>query len=240
MVTTWNKETAALVEVLGLEKKPVAITFTNDEPDVPRPKSKYLCRAIKQAADGRSFLIDMECSGCKGGSFHCGLTPPPQGKARRTLQEFLTSGERLTASIVSFLRMEELGSPPPTGLSDRIFLGPMEEAPIRPDLALFLCDAEQACRILVLDNFWDGVPQQPQVSGSMCHSAIAYPLVTGNTNVTFGDWTARRVQKYDRHTVFVTIPYERMANLVRAIPECSAGDATAEMPPEFLPSPDDD
>ena len=236
MDSKWAEESSALVELLELEKKPVAVTFTNEEPDVQRPKKMYVCRAMKLAADGRSSLIDIENSGCGGGSFHCGLFAPPQGKPRRKLQKFLTSGEKLTASITSFLRMEELGSPPPTGLSDRIFIGPMDEAPLRPDLALFLCNAEQACRILTLDIYWDGIPARPEISGSMCHSALAYPLVTGRTNLTLGDWTARRMQKFDSGTVFVTVPYERMHNLALAIPECSAGSAPAEIPPEFRPS----
>jgi len=234
--TKWTEESSALDELLGFEKKPVAVTFTNEEPDVPRPKKMYICRAMKIAGEGRSSLIDIENSGCGGGSFHCGLTAPPQGKPRRTLQNFLTKGEKLTASVTSFLRMEELGSPPPTGLSERVFIGPMEDAPIRPDLVLFMCNAEQACRILTLDIYWDGIPARPEVYGSMCHSAIAYPLVTGRTNLTLGDWTARRAQGYDSGAVFVTVPYERMHNLVLAIPECSAGTATAEIPPEFRPS----
>src|SRR5450759_28657 len=208
--TKWAEESSALDELLGFEKKPVAVTFTNEEPDVPRPKKMYICRAMKIAGEGRSSLIDIENSGCGGGSFHCGLTAPPQCKPRRTLQNYLTKGEKLTASVTSFLRMEELGSPPPTGLSERIFIGPLEDAPIRPDLVLFMCNAEQACRILTLDIYWDGIPARPEVSGSMCHSAIAYPLVTGRTNLTLGDWTARRAQGYDSGIVFVTVPYERM------------------------------
>jgi len=151
----------------------------------------------------------------------------------------LTTGEKLTHSIVSFQRMQGLSSPPPTGLSDRILIGPMDASPMRPDLVLFVCNAGQACRLLALDHYWDGIPPRVEVAGALCHSAIAYPAVTGSTNATFGDWTARRVQNFATDVAFVSVPYERMHNLVAAIPHSSAGTAEVVIPPFFQHEMDD-
>lgn len=225
--------TGALTEVLGLDNRPVAVTFTNEEVEAGKRRKAWFCQAMKLAASGVSLVLDRETSLCPGGSWHCGLSEPPAAERRRGLQYFLTRGEKLTASIVTFQRMQSLGSPPPTGLSERIAITPLDEAPLRPDLALFLCDAEQACRLLTLDQYWDGIPPRIDVSGSLCHSAIAYPIMTGRTNVTFGDWTARRMQKYPSGTVFVTVPFERLGGLVAAVPECSAGTAEVMIPEEF-------
>ena len=230
MEKEWVGQSEELTELLGFKRKPVAITFTNEKVEVENPKRTWVCRALKLAAEGRSFVIDVETSACGGGSWHCGLVGPPSGKGKRALQAFLTGGEKLTGTIVSFQRMQGLGSPPPTGLSDRILIGPMDEAKARPDLAVFLCDPGQACRLITLDHFWDGIPPRIEPSGSLCHSAIAYPIMTGNTNLTLGDWTARRMQKFDRDVVFVSIPYERMQNVISAIPRCSAGTAEVELP----------
>jgi len=219
--------------LLGLKGEPVAVTFTNDEVEDPGNGKAWVCRALKQAAEGRSFLIDAERSACMGGGWHCGLTEPVSGEARRGLQRFLTRGEKLTASIVSFERMQRLSSPPPTGLSDRMIIAPLERAPLRPDLVVFLCDAEQACRLVWLDTYWDGIPPRVELLGSLCHSAIAYPAVTGNSNLTLGDWTARRMQGFSAETVFFTIPVERLPNLLEAIPHSSAGRAEVEILPEF-------
>jgi uncharacterized protein (DUF169 family) len=98
---------------------------------------------------------------------------------------------------------------------------------------IFLCNPEQTCRLIYLDHYWDGIPLQIEVTGSLCSSAIAYPIATGRSNVTFGDWTARRMQKYKPDVVFFTVPYERLRNLVAAVPECSAGTAELEMPEEI-------
>jgi uncharacterized protein (DUF169 family) len=142
----------------------------------------------------------------------------------------------LTASIVSFERMQKLVSPPPTGLSERILITPLEKATLRPDLVVFLCNPEQACRLVWLDTYWDGIPPKVELLGSLCHSAIAYPVVTGSSNLTLGDWTARRMQKFRPDVVFFTVPYERMHNLLEAVPHSSAGRAEVEIPPEFRSS----
>ncbi len=233
MDARWKEEVSVLVRVLGLENKPVAVTFTNEPVESGGREKISFCRALKRAADGESFVIEAGNSACPGGSWHCGLTKPPAGEGMRFIQDFLTRGEKLTHSIVSFHRMQALGSPPPTGLADRVLVGPVEGASLRPDLVVFLVNPEQACRLVTLDHYWDGIPLQVELTGALCHSAIAYPVVTGRTNVTFGDWTARRMQKYPQDVVFVSLPYERMANLVAAVPKCSAGDAPLEIPREI-------
>ncbi|NPV59333.1 MAG: DUF169 domain-containing protein [Actinobacteria bacterium] len=233
MKKAWQGELDGLVEALGIKSRPVAVTFTNEEVAEEKRKKVWVCNALKQAARGKSFVMDAETSACPGGGWHCGLTPPPQGPSWRGLQWFLTRGEKLTASIVSFHRMQSLAAPPPLGMAERMLIGPVSDAEMRPDLVVFLVNAEQACRLVFLDHYWDGIPIRAELTGSLCSSAIAHPLVTGRTNVTFGDWTARRMQKFGPDVVFVSVPYERIRNLVSAVPECSAGTAELEIPEGF-------
>ncbi|MDD5748180.1 MAG: DUF169 domain-containing protein [Actinomycetota bacterium] len=228
MESKWVQEARELSNLLRLENKPVAVNFTNGAIGETNTKVR-ICNAIKEASKGAYFVIGDENSLCRGGSWHCGLSKPPEGKSLRALQKFLTEGEKLTSTIVTFKRMQSLGSPPPTGLSERIVICPLEESPERPDLVLFLCNPEQATRLLTLDQFQDGIPPEVEISGSLCHGAIAYSAVTGRTNMTFGDWTARKICDYSPDTVFVTIPYERIANVILSIPDCSAGKAKASV-----------
>ncbi len=234
MKKTWSAKAAGLTDTLGLTYRPVAVTFSNDEIEAVKPRKAWICGALKRAAlAGEAFVLDGESSACPGGSWHCGLSEPPAGPARRALQQFLTRGEKLTASITSFHRMQGLGSPPPTGLAERIYIGPLAEAPVRPDLVVFLCTADEACRLVTLDHYWDGVPIHAELTGSLCHAAVGYPIATGRTNLTLGDWTARRTQKYPPDVMILSVPYERMDNLEAAVPECSAGTAEVETPPGF-------
>jgi uncharacterized protein (DUF169 family) len=233
MEKIWQGQLDELVEVLGIESKPVAVTFTNDEVDFGESKRVWMCRAIKLAARGKTMVIDKETSACPGGSWHCGLTEAPSGDMRKGIQWFLTQGEKLTYSLVTFQRMMDLTDPPPTGFCERIVIGPVEEAELRPDIVVFICNPEHACRLLNLDQFWDGIPPRIEMAGSMCHSVMIYPVVTGQSNLSLGDWTARRMQKFPADTVFVTIPYERVSNLAAAVPACSAGSAKLDIPEEI-------
>ncbi len=228
----WKDYAAQLKELLGLPGEPVAVTYTNDEIEGERKKVQF-CRALKEAEAGTSFIIEEANSVCPGGTWHCGLSEPVSGKGKRRLQWFLTRGEKLTANIVTFERMTKLGTPPPTGLAERVVLGPMATAALRPDLAVFFCNGTQACRLMALDQYWDGVHPRLEPAGALCHSVIAYPLMTGQSNLSLGDITARRSQKYRDDVIFLTVPYERMANLVAAIPECTAGTAEFVRPPDF-------
>jgi uncharacterized protein (DUF169 family) len=110
---------------------------------------------------------------------------------------------------------------------------PLEKAEIRPDMILFLCNGEQACRIINLDTYWDGLNPDGWLIGALCHTAISYTIMTGKTNISMGDWTARNHQEFEPDVVFVSVPYERMDNLIAAIPECSAGEAATVIPDEF-------
>jgi len=140
--------------------------------------------------------------------------------------------EKLTHSITSFHRMMELAAAAPTGLSERILIGPVAEAEVRPDLVVFLVNAEQACRIISLDHYgtasrcrWSS-PALYACGHRLCHRQRAHQ---------------RHLRRLDRpahaevlpDVVFVSVPYERVHNLAAAVPECSAGSAELEIPEEF-------
>jgi uncharacterized protein (DUF169 family) len=229
----FKEQSKLLKKVLELKKEPLAITFTNDEMAEGQYEKTSICKALKRAAEGSCFVIDEEVSTCPGGSFYCGFKEVPSGAQKRRLQWFLTKGEKLTGTIVSFERQQKLTVQPPTGLADRLVICPLEKTTIRPDIVLFQCNPEQACRLRTLDTYWDGIPPKQQVIGALCHSSIVFPVMTGCTNLTMGDWTARRQQKFEPDILFVSVPYERMHNLIAAIPNCSAGDAEAVIPEGF-------
>jgi uncharacterized protein (DUF169 family) len=229
----FKEQSKLFKQTFGLKYEPLAISFTNDEVTADKYEKTSICRALKLAANGESLLIDENVSTCPGGSRYCGFTEITSRDQKRRLQKFLTKGEKLTGSIVSFERMQKLTTEPPTGLADRIVISPLDKAEIKPDMILFQCNPEQACRLITLDTYWDGISPKQQLIGALCHTAISYPIMTGNTNISMGDWTARNHQKFDTDITFVSIPFERVHNLIEAIPLCSAGEAAAIIPEEF-------
>lgn len=228
----FREQAELLKKVLGLKKEPLAITFTNEEVSEGLYEKTSICKALKRAAEGDCFVIDEKVETCPGGSRYCGFTEIA-GQQKRRLQQFLTKGEKLTSSIVSFERMLKLTVQPPTGLADRLVICPLEKTTLRPDIVLFQCNPEQACRLITLDTYWDGISPQQQVIGALCHSSITYPIMTGCTNITMGDWTARKQQGFEPDMLFLSVPYERMHNLIAAVPNCSAGDVEAVIPEGF-------
>ena len=149
------------------------------------------------------------------------------------LQRFLVHGEKLFCSITAFHRAMTLAAQPPLGLADQVLFAPFEAAATEPDLVLFLGNAEQACRLITLATYSSGISPRTELVGSACHMAITYPLVSGEVNVSFLDYTARRMKKYDPNELIVSIPYHRMPDLVANISRSTAGTAKTEIPPEF-------
>ena len=228
-----KKQSEIFKRVLKLKYEPVAVIFTNDQVSTGKHVKTPICRAIKLASEGDSYIVDESTSTCPGGSRYCGFSETQSRSEKRRLQKFLTKGEKLTSSIVSFERMQKLSVEPPTGLSDRIIICPLDSAEKRPDLVLFLVNPEQACRLVTLDTYWDGLSPDQRIIGALCHTAISYTLMTGNTNLSMGDWTARHNQGFDQDILFLSIPFERIDNLLKAVPHCSAGDASVVIPEEF-------
>jgi uncharacterized protein (DUF169 family) len=229
----FKEQSEIFKKTFGLKHEPLAISFTNDEISSGKYEKTSICRALKLSAEGECFVIDENVITCPGGSRFCGFTEVTSGEQKRRLQQFLTKGEKLTSSIVSFERMQKLTTAPPTGLADKVLICPLNKTETHPDMVLFLCNAEQACRLITLDTYWDGISPKQQVIGALCQTAISYTIMTGNTNISMGDWTARHHQKFASDIVFLSVPYERINNLIKAIPLCSAGNAAAEIPEEF-------
>jgi uncharacterized protein (DUF169 family) len=177
-------------------------------------------------------VIDLtaENSTCPGGSQYLGLKAQAPEHAR-TLREFLIHGEKLFSSPVAIYRSMALAKVrPPLGLAEHVVFSPLHRAEFRPDIAVFICNAWQAARLINLAYYETGIPMECDPTGSLCRSVITYPLVTGKVNVSFGDITARKMEKYSVDELFVTLPYAHLQSVVASLTPCTAGTAKAEIP----------
>jgi uncharacterized protein (DUF169 family) len=231
----WQEFSTRLRDVLKLAGSPVSVTYSMEPAVNAEPGKHAVCRAILGARNGQVIDLNKETSSCPGGTWHLGLGPKPTGDADRALKKFLVDGEKLFCSIAAFNRALMLGTQPPLGLADHVIISPLEKADRMPDLVLFVVNPEQACRLIQLVTYWDGISPKTELVGAGCHQAIAYPLVSGEVNVTFMDWTARRSVPYRYDELIVSVPYHRIKGLVEAIGRCTAGLAEFEDPSSFLP-----
>jgi len=229
----WQAWGRTLKEVLALAGSPVAITYTDKAPKQPGQRKCSVCGLLRDVAAGAEFILTAETSRCPGGSQYLGLQAqhPERGRA---LRDFLVNGEKLFASPSCILRAGAMTeAKPPFATADYIVFAPLEKAPLPPDVTVFLCNGWQAARLINLAYYLDGAPMRCDPTGSLCRSAVTYPLVTGRVNVTFGDVTARRMEKFPEDVVFITLPYLALRNVADSIDRCGAGTAKLEIPAEF-------
>ncbi|MCK5654077.1 MAG: DUF169 domain-containing protein [Dehalococcoidia bacterium] len=229
----WQEYSKRLREVLGLEGSPIAVSYSMDPASKGKSGKHWVCQALLDARDGAIINLSKESSACPGGAWHLGLTPRPSGRADKALKRFLVEGEKLFCSIATFHRAMSLTTPPPLGLAEYVVFSPLEKAEIAPDLVVFLCNPEQACRLVTLATYPDGLPPKTEIVGSTCHMVIAYPVVSGELNISLLDYTSRKYQDYKPEELFVSIPYHKLPGLVGSIDLCSAGTAQVEFPTGF-------
>jgi len=227
----WRKYADEIRELLGLEGAPVAITYSMDaSPDALKGKHR-VCNAFIKARDGAVIDLTASTSACGGGTWQLGLGERPKGgEEDRSLKDFLVNGEKLYCSVATLYRAQALSTPPPLGMADHVIMAPLGEARLRPDIVLFICNAEQGSRLVQLDMYDTGVPPKIEMSGATCHQAVAYPASTGELNVSVMDYTSRRIKSYKPSDLIVSVPYHRFLGIMRSIDRCTAGRAPFEVP----------
>jgi uncharacterized protein (DUF169 family) len=216
----WRNYADHFVSVLELKGQPVAVTYTDKDIEPTVNKSMCVCKAILMARDGAIIRLNKTKCSCPGGRWHIGL-----GKKMEGLEKVLVKGEKLWATVAiahqSIAETHRI-APPPQGLAKNVIFVPLNHAELRPDLIIIVCNPWAASRLIYL-AVYHGIPIRPQVTGSLCWSAVTYPLVTGNFNVTMGDPTARRHYGYDPNELLVTIPYRMVASIADAMEYSTAG-----------------
>lgn len=226
----WGEELQAL---LGLKGWPVAVTYTFDPPAGAARDKCRVCTALLAARAGKILDLTKDNQQCGGGNFQLGLTPRPAGRESKPLKDFLVSGEKLYCSLAAYQRAVTLSPPPPLGLADHVMLAPLPQADLKPDVVVFILNAEQACRLVALDTYDHGIPPRLHMAGATCFQAITYSLVTGELNVSLMDYTSRHIKAYKSSDLIVTAPYHRLRGIMHAIPYCTAGTARMEVPETF-------
>lgn len=231
----WREYSERLKKVLGLEGSPISITYSMEPAKDGKAGSHWVCKALLDVSvKGLNVNISKECSACGGGTIHLGLGPhyAPLSDTDLNMKDFLINGEKLFHSLATLNRVMSEAPPVPTGLAKYVVFSPLEKAEFEPDLVVFLCNAEQACRLVTLATFLDGSTPKTHMTGSLCYMTVAYPIVSGEINVNFGDYTSRRMRHYKPDQLFVSIPFAKMHGLMESIVICSAGTAEADMMPK--------
>jgi uncharacterized protein (DUF169 family) len=229
----WQRYALIFKELLSLEYSPVAVSIAKEEAPESTDKKLRICRAILDAGKGIVLRVSKANNACFGASWHLGFQKISDPKILDRIKKFVVEGEKLFCSYQALdtlmSQMEEVGDN--SGAS--FLLAPLEKCAFKPQLVIFIANAEAACRILTLVTFLDGLMPKIKIGGPTCRMSIIYPILTGEVNLSFYDYTARKICNVEKDKLLISIPYPKIPRIIESIEKCSAGKAKIEYPQEF-------
>jgi uncharacterized protein (DUF169 family) len=229
----WQDYALILKDLLGLEYSPVAIKCIKGDLPEPSDKKIRICRAILEAGKGQTLHLDKTNNACFGASWHLGFHKIRDPKVLEMVKKFVVEGEKLFCSYEALDNLMSQMDDVPDNSDSYFGLSPLEKAEFTPDLVIFICNAEAACRLLTFVTFFDGAMPKIKMGGPTCRMSIIYPLLSGEVNLSFYDYTARKMCNVEKDKLIISIPYKKIPRIVQNIDKCSAGRAKVEFPAEF-------
>ena len=229
----WQGYAGVFKELLNLEYSPVALSCVKGERAADVQKKVRICRAILDAGKGETLQVDKTNNACFGASWHLGFQQIKDPKVVNMIKKFVVEGEKLFCSYVALDKLMSQMEEVPDNADASFVLAPLEKCEFLPQLVIFIADAEASCRLLTLVTFIDGVMPNIKIGGPTCRMSIIYPLLTGEVNLSFYDYTARKMCNVEKDKLLITIPYGKIPQIIESIDKCTAGKAKIEFPAEF-------
>ncbi|OGX18355.1 MAG: hypothetical protein A3K83_06360 [Omnitrophica WOR_2 bacterium RBG_13_44_8b] len=234
MQKEWQEYSHTLKALLNLDYSPVALSCLK-EPLLKDEGGKRarICRAILDAGKGAIIQVDKGSNACFGAAWHLGFVQIKDPKVAGMIKKFVVEGEKLFCSYQALDNLMSQMEPAPDNADSYFVLAPLEKADFLPQLVLFIVNPEAACRLLTFVTFLDGLMPKIKIGGPTCRMNIIYPLLTGEVNLSFFDYTARKMCNVEKDKLLISIPYEKLPAIIANIEKCSAGSAKIEYPQEF-------
>jgi uncharacterized protein (DUF169 family) len=222
-----------LKEIFNLENSPVAVKRATDRKTDASKGRVRICRAILDAAAGQTLEVCRENNACFGANWHLGFSKMDDPKIIALIKQFVVEGEKLFSSYEALDKLISQMPGIPDNKETSFILSPLEDIQDQPEMVIFVCNPEQACRLLTFITFLEGAMPKIKIGGPTCRMAIIYPLVSGEANISFYDYTARKMCKMEKDKLLVSIPYGLIPAIIKNIDRCCAGTAKVEYPQQF-------
>lgn len=229
----WQEYANRLKELLNLDYSPVAVSCLKEPGIKPSDKKVRICRAILDAGKGETVCLNKENNACFGASWHLGFHKINDPKISGMVKKFVVEGEKLFSSYEALDNLISQFVDVPDNSDTYFMLSPLETSEHKPDLVIFVVNAEAACRLLTFLTFLEGKMPKIKIGGPTCRMVIIEPLLTDEPNISFYDYTARKMCSVEKDKLIVSIPYKIIPRIIDSIEKCSAGTAKIEFPSEF-------
>ena len=233
MQKEWQNFSSTLKDTLHLELSPVAVSLIKLTQPVDKEKKIRICRALLDAAAGGTLQVCSNNNACFGAAWHLGLRKINDPRIEQMVKKFVVEGEKLFCSYEALDNLMSQMQDTPDNSGNCFSLAPMEKAEFNPEIVIFVCNPQEACRLLTLVTFLDGNMPKIKIGGPTCRMVIIYPMVMQEVNISFYDATARKICNVSKDKLLVSIPYGKIQPIVESLDKCSAGTAKIEYPKEF-------
>lgn len=216
-----------LMELIHLDKEPVAITLLFDEKEFEeypaeemKAKTAY-CVMVKLAATaGKGVKTTLKNHACDGATTALALEPSTDEiETGRTyfsydLYSSTAVARRLRSGIKSLHR---------TGTHTYgVAVVPLSQCKKTPDVIISVCNPWQVMRMLQGYEYFTGVKPEIDMGAmqAMCSEATVVPYLTGEINVSVMCPSTRMLCKWEETDMIIGIPYELFEMTVDGV-ECT-------------------
>lgn len=223
----YSEAAAKIVDVLGIQSEPVAITLLKEGQDIPAEyaepeKPIRHCQAIMRARKGESLVVPPSKQACKVGSSSLGLDPLPEKVASGEFHHNMGMYETPDAAIATLEERPALE----TGSVIAVALSPLRDAKIEPDVVVITGKPEQIFWLVpAATTFSLGGRVTINVAAiqASCADSTVLPYLTGNVNISLGCFGCRKTTDIAPEDMLVGIPIMKLAEIVAALDKMKDG-----------------
>jgi uncharacterized protein (DUF169 family) len=223
-MTDLIESTRKLTEILGLERKPVAVKFVRVGEAPPAgfaaPPGRRYCQILMEASRGKRVLLTPENIACPASAAALGFKPLP---------EKLETGEMLAA--FGIFATKEAGrntirSMPrlPMGEYRAVAAGPLNEVPYEPDVVVLEARPEHLMWVALASVRREGgrLDFSTAILQATCVDGTILPFLTGKLNASLGCYGCREATEMAEAECVLGFPGQDLGRIVAELEELAA------------------
>ncbi len=216
-----------LVDILGLQNEPVAVTIIKKGEKLPEgytepEKPIRHCQSLMRAKKGEMLIVTEAKEACPVGASALGIVPLP---------EKVKSGEfhfnlGLFESSQAASKMIEERTALPEGSIQAVAVSPLSKAKVTPDVVVITGTPEQVYWLIpAATTFSIGgrITVDMATAQASCVDSTIIPYVAGRINFSLGCFGCRRSTDIKPEEMLVGIPMKKLPEIVRALEKMAAG-----------------
>jgi len=207
----FEAEAKKIVEILGLERTPIAGKFSN-KPEIGDTSRKLaICAALDVVKRENAVLtLSKENIACFGGKHFLGLEILPLDKLTPAVtQEKHKVYESRDVALASMRKQ-----PQPVKRGNYLTIGPLEKFDTKPDLIFLFVNPAQADRMLGLISFKGAEPFMYYPASSIC-STITYVLGRNQPQINLIASFDRSGVKWSPEEMILALPFRHFEQALK-------------------------